>query len=214
MFTGLIEATGVVRSPARATGAAAALTVDLGPIAAECKIGESIAVNGVCLTVVGIEAGNVCFDLSRETLERSSLARLRAGGKVNIERALPATARLGGHIVQGHIDGTARIAAIDRRDRYADIRFSADRRLLGGMVEKGSVAVDGISLTIAAVDRESFTVAVIPETLARTTLAGARAGDLVNVETDIVVKAVHRYLDNVLPSETGLTVEKLKQMGF
>ncbi|HEX42927.1 MAG TPA: riboflavin synthase [Phycisphaerales bacterium] len=214
MFTGLIEATGVVRSPARAAGATAALTVDLGSIAGECRVGDSIAVNGVCLTIAGIEAGNVCFDLSRETLERSSLARLRAGGKVNIERALPATARLGGHIVQGHIDGTARIAAIDRRDHYADIRFSADRRLLSQMVEKGSVAVDGISLTVAALDHESFTVAVIPETLARTTLANTRAGDLVNIETDIVVKAVHKYLDNVLPSETGLTVEKLKQMGF
>ncbi|MHC4328496.1 MAG: riboflavin synthase [Planctomycetota bacterium] len=156
----------------------------------------------------------VSFDVSAETLAKSTLGKLQAGSQVNIERALKAADRFGGHFVQGHVDGTATIAAITRRGEFADIRFAAEAELLDAMVAKGSVAVDGISLTIVNIDQNSFTIAIIPETLRRTTLGKARIGDCVNIETDIIVKTIKRQLENILPKKEPLTAEKLKQLGF
>ncbi len=213
MFTGLIETTCSVKS-VRQGADSTLLTVDLGELAGESRIGDSISINGVCLTVAGIEGAIVSFDVSAETLAKSTLGKLQPGSQVNIERALKAADRFGGHFVQGHIDGTATIAAITRRGEFADIRFAAEAELLDAMVVKGSVAVDGISLTIANIDQNGFTIAIIPETLRRTTLGKARIGDCVNIETDIIVKTIKRQLENILPKKEPLTAEKLKELGF
>jgi len=213
MFTGLIEQ--VCRIQAVRPGAGAVkLTIDLGKLADECKIGDSVAVSGVCLTVAGLEGNLVRFDVSGETLAKSSLAKLTSGSKVNIELAMKIGDRFGGHIVQGHVDGVAKIKTIDKRGEFADIRFEAEGELLDQMVVKGSVAVDGISLTIASMDGNSFSVAVIPETLKKTTLGEAKTGDVVNVETDIITKIIKKQLEKILPEKEKLTEEKLKQLGF
>jgi riboflavin synthase len=213
MFTGLIEIMGVVKS-VRPCGSGSVLTVDLGEIAGDAGTGESIAVNGVCLTVAGLDGGLASFELSAETLAKSALGKLKPSSAVNLERAMKPTDRFGGHFVQGHVDGTATIAAIDRRSDFADIGFAAGAGLLEGMVLKGSVAVDGISLTVAGIDGAGFSVSVIPETLKRTTLGRAKAGDTVNIETDIIVKAVKKQLENILPKTEPLTAERLRQLGF
>lgn len=213
MFTGLVETICTVRS-IRSGAHSSVLAVDLGALAAESKTGDSVAVNGVCLTVVGIEGTIASFDVSAETLAKSTLGVLRPSSQVNIERAMRATDRFGGHFVQGHIDGTATLAAIDRHGKYADLRFAAGTELLDTMVVKGSVAVDGVSLTIADIDHNGFTIAIIPETLKRTTLSKARIGDCVNIETDIIVKTVKRQLENIVPKTEPLTAERLRQLGF
>jgi len=190
------------------------LTVDLGELAGDGRIGDSIAINGACLTIARLEGCLASFELSGETLARSTLGKLKPSSQVNVERAIRAADRFGGHFVQGHIDGTATIKAIDKRDRFADIKFAAGAELLDAMVAKGSVAVDGISLTIAGIDRNSFTVALIPETLNKTTLSQAKIGDVVNIETDIIVKTIKRQLEKILPQTQSLTAEKLKELGF
>ena len=186
----------------------------MGELAGEGKIGDSIAVNGVCLTATGIEGALVSFDVSAETLAKSTLGKIRPAQQVNVERAMKATDRFGGHFVQGHIDGVATIEAIDKHGEFADVRFAAAAELLDVMVAKGSVAADGVSLTIANIDQNGFRIAIIPETLRRTTLGRARAGDCVNIETDIIVKTIKRQLENILPKAEPLTAERLRQLGF
>jgi riboflavin synthase len=213
MFTGLIEQVCVVKSGRRSADAME-LVIDLGELAGESKIGDSIAISGVCLTVSKLQGNLATFDVGGETLAKSSLGRLTAGSKVNIELSMKIGDRFGGHIVQGHVDGVATIKAIDKREKFADIRFEAEGELVGQMVVKGSVAVDGVSLTIAGMEGNSFRVAVIPETLKKTTLGDARIGDVVNIETDIIGKTIKKQLENILPRGQTLTVEKLKQLGF
>ncbi len=187
MFTGLIEMLCIVKS-VRHTAGAMQLTVDLGKLAdlappkryakaSETKVGDSIAINGVCLTVAQLTANAAGFDVSPETLTKSALSKLKVGSQVNVERAIKAGNRLGGHIVEGHIDGTAMIAQIDQRNNFANIKFSACPELLDQMVPKGSVAVDGISLTITSLDEGSFSAMIIPETLKKTTLGKTKIGD-------------------------------------
>lgn len=213
MFTGLIEAVCPVKSVVR-RGGGLELGVDLGERSDESKVGDSVSINGVCLTVAGHEGQAVRFDVSGETLSRSTLGRLRPGSKVNVELAMKAGARFGGHIVQGHVDGVATIKSIERKGRFADMRFTAGAEMLGHMVVKGSVAVDGTSLTIVDLDEGGFDVTLIPQTLERTTLGAAKVGDAVNIETDVIVKTVKRQLERILPSEGRLTVERLKELGF
>jgi riboflavin synthase len=213
MFTGLIEAICTVKSVRRSEGGLL-LTIDSGKLADESKIGDSIAINGVCLTIAKVDGGLASFDVSSETLTKSNLGKLKPSSPVNVELALKATGRFGGHIVQGHIDGTATIKAINKQGQFADIKFAAGKELLDQMVVKGSVAVDGISLTIASMDENSFSVAIIPETLKKTTLGTAKIGDTVNIETDIIVKTIKKQLEKILPQKQPLTVEKLKQSGF
>ena len=213
MFTGLIEAICVVKS-ARPNAGGVSLTVDLGNLAEQCKIGDSIAINGACLTIAELTGSLATFELSTETLARSTLGKLKPSSKVNVERAMKPTDRFGGHFVQGHVDGTATIKAIKRQGGFADIEFAAQPELLSQMVVKGSVAVDGISLTIAGLNRSSFSVTLIPQTLKRTTVGTAKAGDAVNIETDIIIKTVKSYLDKILPQKQTLTVEKLRELGF
>jgi len=214
MFTGLIEAVCVVKSVSRVGADTMRLAVDLGELGEGANIGDSIAVDGVCLTVAALQGRQASFDVSGETIARSTLARVTRSSQVNVERALRAADRLGGHIVQGHIDGTATIRAIRKQVRFADIEFGAGAELLEQMVVKGSVAVDGISLTVAGMSRDGFSAAVIPQTLERTTLGVARVGDLVNIETDIIFKFVKKQLEKMMPAGQELTVEKLRQLGF
>lgn len=213
MFTGLVETICMVKS-VRSGADSTVLAVDMGELAGESRTGDSIAVSGVCLTVAGINGGVVSFDVSAETLAKSTLGGLRPSSPVSIERAMKAADRFGGHFVQGHVDGTATVAAIDKHGKYADIRFTAATDLLDMMIAKGSVAVDGVSLTIAKIDQNGFTIAIIPETLRRTTLGAARIGDAVNIETDIIVKIVKKQLENILPKTEPLTAERLRQLGF
>jgi riboflavin synthase len=198
MFTGIVEDLGSVESfdrgrlVVRATG--------------RPGMGESIAVNGTCLTVVEVGDGTLAFDVSPETIDRTSLARLRPGGRVNLERPLTLLARLGGHLVQGHVDGVGEVVDVrSEPDGGARIAVRVPRRLLRYVVEKGSIALDGVSLTIAAIEDDRIEVALIPHTLAVTTFGEARVGEPVNVEVDVVAKyvasAVDRALAERVPSE-------------
>ncbi len=213
MFTGLIETTCTVKS-VRRNAESMVLTIDLGVLADESKTGDSIAISGTCLTIARLQGSLASFDVSAETLAKSTLGKLKPSSEVNVERSLKASDRFGGHFVLGHVDGTATVDAIDKSGEFANIKFTAKAELLNTIVVKGSVAVDGISLTIATVDLKSFGVSVIPETLKRTTLGKAKIGDCVNIETDIIVKTIKRQLDEILPKKEGLTAEKLRQLGY
>jgi riboflavin synthase len=190
MFTGLIEATGTVRAVAvQAGGAVLELDTALGP---ELAVGDSLATSGVCLTVIRRDGDHVTMDVSPETLRVTALGGLAPGRPVNLERSLRADGRLGGHIVQGHVDGVGSIQAIADEGEFRRVRIGFPDPLAAWMVEKGSIAVDGISLTIAALGEGWFDVQIIPHTWALTTLAAARVGDAVNLECDLVGKYVVR----------------------
>jgi riboflavin synthase len=213
VFTGIIEAVCTVESTRQIAGAMR-LTIDLAVLASGSKIGDSIAINGVCLTIAELNRTLAGFDVSGETLTKSTLGKLKPKSFVNVERALMAGGRFGGHFVQGHIDGTATIKSVRKEGQFANMEFAVSSELLDQMVVKGSVAVDGVSLTIVDINKSGFSIAIIPKTLEQTTLAKAKIGDTVNIETDIIVKAVKKLLDNLLPTEQKLTVEKLKEFGF
>jgi riboflavin synthase len=213
MFTGLIETICTVKSVRQSAGSIV-LTIDLGVLADESKTGDSIAINGACLTIAKLQGNLASFDVSNETLAKSTLGKLKPSSEVNVERSLKASDRFGGHFVLGHVDGTATVDAIGKSGGFANIKFSAGTELLEAIVVKGSVAVDGISLTIASVDLNSFSVSVIPETLKRTTLDKAKIDDFVNIETDIIIKTIKRQLEEILPKKQGLTAEKLRQLGY
>ncbi|MHC4552423.1 MAG: riboflavin synthase [Planctomycetota bacterium] len=212
MFTGIIETVGTVTG-VRQTGSQMQLGVDIGPLAEDANLGDSIAVNGVCLTICQLTGSIADFDMSTETVTKSSLKNLKSGSSVNLERAMSANGRFGGHIVQGHVDGTGRIAAIRKQADFATFRFEVPDDLLDQMVLKGSVAVDGVSVTVASLDNTGFEVAVIPVTLKETTWHKSAVGDVVNIETDILIKVVKKQLEKILPTG-GLTAEKLKEYGF
>lgn len=215
MFTGLVEAVCEVKSASRGSASdGGLLVVDLGELAEGGKTGDSVAISGACLTVTRLAGTAATFALSPETLAISTLGMLKPPAKVNVERAMKATDRFGGHFVQGHVDGTGTIRAVKQLGEYADIEFNVEPPLLGQMVPKGSVAIDGVSLTVAGIGPEGFRVAAIPETLNRTTLGSARPGDRVNVEIDIIVKVIRGQLQAILPQQEPLTVERLRQMGF
>jgi riboflavin synthase len=196
MFTGLVADKGTVTAvDATADGVRLRVRTTL---AAELADGDSIAVNGVCLTAIGPDAGGFGADVMHETLRRSSLAEVRPGARVNLELPLRADARLGGHVVQGHVDGLGAVRDV-REDGFARVvAIEADPSLSRYLVEKGSIAVDGVSLTVAAVDGDRFEVSLIPETIARTTLGAAAPGSPVNLEVDILAK----YVEKLLPSRT------------
>jgi riboflavin synthase len=190
MFTGLIEATGTVRAIAsQADGAVLELDTALGP---DLTPGDSLAVNGVCLTVVRRDGPHVVMDVAPETLRVTALGKLLPGRPVNLERPLRADGRLGGHVVQGHVDGVGALVAITDEGEFRRLRIGFPADLAPWMIVKGSIAVDGISLTIAALDDEWFDIQVIPHTWAQTTLAAARVGDALNLECDLVGKYVVR----------------------
>ena len=194
MFTGIVEELG--RVTAVEHGAESARLSVRGPlVTADAVHGASISVNGVCLTVVTVEAGEFTVDVMRETLVRSSLGSLQVGDPVNLERAMRADGRFGGHVVQGHVDGTATILEREPGDRWEVVRFTLPPELARYVVEKGSITVDGVSLTVAAVDAGTFSVSLIPTTLELTTLGHKEIGDPVNLEVDVLAKYVERLLD-------------------
>jgi len=197
MFTGLIERVGVVVALAPQPGGGARLSLDLGPLAEDAKPGDSVSVDGCCLTVVSRRGAEVVFDVVPESLRRTTVGSLRPGDRVNLERALLPGQRLGGHFVQGHVDGTAVVTKTVPGEGWAEWRFALeDAALAPQLVEKGSIAIDGISLTVAGCDDAGgFWVALIPETLARTTLGRKAPGARVNVETDILGKYVLAFLE-------------------
>ena len=193
MFTGIVEELGHVVSLAH--GPDSAVVRIRGPlVTADAAPGASIAVNGICLTVVELDADSFCVDVMAETLRRTCLGELTPGSPVNLERALAVGDRLGGHIVQGHVDGTGTILARQPGDRWEVVTISLPGELARYVVEKGSITVDGVSLTIAGLDDVSFQVSLIPTTLALTTLGTKQVGDLVNLEVDVLAKYVERLL--------------------
>jgi riboflavin synthase len=192
VFTGLVAALGEVVAVER-SGDGAVLTVQT-PLAGELSDGDSVAVNGVCLTAVGVGSGRFSADVMHETLERSSLRDVVPGAGVNLELPLRAADRLGGHVVQGHVDGVGTVEAVDEDGFARLLRVNAPPSVLRYVVEKGSIAVDGVSLTVTGLDGQSFTVSLIPETLQRTNLGTAEPGTTVNLEVDVLAKYVERLI--------------------
>jgi riboflavin synthase len=199
MFTGLVESLGrVVEAVPEPPGLR--LVVDAGPLAADAALGDSICTSGCCLSVVRIDGPRLSFELGPETLARTTLGRLAAGSPVNLERSLRLSDRLGGHLVTGHVDGMGRLASRLQDGDWVTCRFTAPPALVAQMASKGSVAVDGVSLTLVDVTPAEFSVALIPHTLACTTLGSLAVGDGVNLETDLVFKYVDRWLAARQPS--------------
>jgi riboflavin synthase len=205
MFTGIVEEVGEIVD-VRQEDEVVVLAVRGPTVASDAAHGDSIAVNGCCLTVVdpnGASDGLFHLELVPETLKRTSLGAAASGVKVNLERALPAGGRLGGHIVQGHVDGVGTLLTRSPGDRSDEVRFSLPAELSRYVVEKGSIAVDGVSLTVAGTDGDTFTVALIPTTLAGTTLGIRGPGDTVNLEVDVVAKYVERLATGYLGGSGG-----------
>jgi riboflavin synthase len=194
MFTGIVEELGEVVRLTDGGGDSAVLAVRGPVVTSDARHGDSISVNGVCLTVIDNVDGVFTADVMGETLRRSSLGALRVGGEVNLERAATVGSRLGGHLVQGHVDGVATLLSREPADQWEVLRFALPPELARYVVEKGSITVDGVSLTVMAVDGESFSVGLIPTTLKLTVLGAKSAGDPVNLEVDIIAKYVEKML--------------------
>ena len=193
MFTGIVEEKGVIRSLSL-TGSSGTIAVRAKKVLEGTRIGDSIAVNGICLTVVSLQADGFTADVMAETIRRSSLGRCSPGDLVNLERAMAADGRFGGHLVSGHIDGTGTIRSLRREENAVWVTIEAARELLELIVDKGSVCIDGISLTVASVDDRAFSVSVIPHTGGETALLDKKTGSLVNLENDMIGKYVKKLL--------------------
>jgi riboflavin synthase len=220
MFTGIIEEVGTVLAVTRGARSCS-LKINASLVTQDSTVGDSIATNGVCLTVTALTPSGFTADVMPETLNRTSLGDLTAGSPVNLERAMALGDRFGGHIVSGHIDGTGTIAGIKKDDNAILYTINAPSSILRLIVEKGSITVDGISLTVAGVTGEDFTVSLIPHTASSTALSRKKAGDKVNLENDCIGKYVEKLLfakdedRSMTDSKTGgLTLEKLHTYGF
>ena len=208
MFTGIIEETGTIRSMSGGR-----LEINASKVLEDVQIGDSIAVNGICLTAAALTDHSFTADVMHETLNRTALCSLRTKSPVNLERAMPASGRFGGHIVAGHVDGTGVISRIEKDSNAVWYHISTEKKSLRYIVEKGSIAIDGISLTVAAVDEKSFSVSVIPHTLANTALVSKRVQDTVNLENDCVGKYIEKFvMEQTKPSR--ITKEFLLRNGF
>ena len=211
MFTGIIEEIGTVRRIEHGAKGAR-LTIQANTVLKDTRIGDSIATNGVCLTVVSMTGDSFSADVMAESLRRSSLGTLQGGSPVNLERAMAANGRFGGHIVSGHIDGTGTIASQKREDNAVWVKIKTPAPLLRYIVEKGSIAIDGVSLTVAAVTDTDFSVSIIPHTGAQTILLGKKPGDPVNLECDVIGKYVEKL---TAPHKTGgISTNFLAENGF
>jgi riboflavin synthase len=213
MFTGIVEELGTIRRITQITNGAR-LEVAAHTVLTDAKVGDSIAVNGVCLTVVAKSADSFAADLSAETLQRTSLKQAQPGTRVNLERALSPTARLGGHIMQGHVDGTGDFLGANPVGEGWTVHIGFPAELGRYIVEKGSIAVDGISLTVAALGADWFEIAVIPHTWKMTNLSALKRGAVVNLEVDIIAKYVERMLQPHVHKPEKLTLEKLQELGY
>lgn len=217
MFTGIIEEIGTIKS-INSNGISSQLCINANKILEDTKIGDSIAVNGVCLTVTSIKLNLFTADVMAETLRRSNLGSLIPQSKVNLERAMPANGRFGGHIVSGHIDGTGTIVETKPEGNAVWIKINCSDNLLKYIIHKGSITIDGISLTVAKVTDSDFSVSIIPHTAANTTLLQKKSGDVVNLENDVVGKYIEKLLsfqkiDEQKP-QSKITEEFLRQNGF
>lgn len=211
MFTGIIEEIGRVRALRRGARSFT-LEIEARKVLEGTQVGDSIATNGVCLTVTRMDEGGFAADVMPETVERTALKRLQPGSPVNLERALTLSSRLGGHLVAGHVDATGRIAARREDDTALWLEIEAEPAVLRYVVEKGSIAIDGVSLTVARVGERSFSVSLIPHTQGVTTLHERRVGDRVNLENDMLVKYVEKLMGRA--PQGGLTLDFLRENGF
>ena len=219
MFTGIVEEVGVLKSIRRGASSAV-LEIAARTVLEDIHLGDSIAVNGVCLSATSFTGSSFTADVMHETLDRSSLAALRPGSRVNLERAMAANGRFGGHIVAGHVDGVGTVLETKQDDNAVWYTIAAGPEVLRYVVEKGSITIDGISLTVARVGPESFAISAIPHTVAVTVLKDRKAGDKVNLETDIIGKYVEKLLttgpvQTAEPKQTsGITKDFLTRYGF
>lgn len=210
MFTGIIEEIGTVKQVLVSNGAE--LCINAKTVLENTKIGDSISVNGVCLTVTKMENSSFFADIMPESLRRSNLCKLKAGDKVNLERAMPLNGRFGGHIVTGHIDGMGEICRIQKEQNATWVYISCKQEILNLIVEKGSIAIDGISLTVAKLDKNFFGVSIIPHTSNQTTLLSKKVGNFVNLENDLVGKYVQRLLGQNSTENKKNTEDLLKEL--
>jgi riboflavin synthase len=206
MFTGIVEEIGSVTSIESSQLTLAATTV----LDKKTRIGDSIAVNGTCLTVKALTPYSFSVEVMPETLKRTNLGMLHSGDRVNLERAMPVGGRFGGHFVQGHVDGTGKISAARAEENALILKFDTSKEIMRYIVEKGFIAVDGVSLTVVECNPTSFSVSLVGITQAETTLGGRKAGDIVNLEVDILAK----YVDKLSRGESGITKEFLTEHGF
>ena len=218
MFTGIVEETGTIKKIEKGTSSGR-LTIEADKVLQGSKIGDSIAVNGVCLTITGMSGHLFTADVMAETIRRSSLGSCKTGSQVNLERAMAANGRFGGHIVSGHIDGTGEIESFVREDNAVWVTVKTPVKLLKYIIEKGSIAIDGVSLTVAYVDNRCFKVSLIPHTAANTILLSKKAGDIVNLENDIVGKYIEKlmHFDEQVEEDTkttGISMDFLAKNGF
>lgn len=215
MFTGIVEEVGKIKKIERNT-VSAKLSIEADKVLQEVKEGDSIAVNGICLTVTSFTKNSFTADVMHETMNRTTLGKLKENSPVNLERALSVMGRFGGHMVSGHIDGRGKIVGIEKDDNAVLFTIETTEKILRYIVEKGSIAVNGISLTVARVDRKNFTVSVIPHTLRVTSLGSFQKGDEVNLENDIVGKYIEKLLGLSCPEkkESTLTMDFLIKNGF
>lgn len=216
MFTGIVEETGAIKS-LRISGTSGKIALRANKVLEGTKIGDSIAVNGVCLTVVSLEQDGFTADVMAETVRRTNLGQTKIGDKVNLERAMAADGRFGGHIVSGHIDGTGTIVELRKEENAVWVKITTPPEILELIVEKGSICIDGISLTVADVGETYFQVSVIPHTGEETTLLKKKAGNLVNLENDIVGKYIKKFLVRPEKEEkktSTLTMELLQEYDF
>ena len=217
MFTGIIEEIGIIQAVHHGP-ASSLLTIRAEKVLEDVKDGDSIAVNGVCLTVTSHGSSYFTADVMHETLNRSSLGNLRQGSPVNLERAMAAGSRFGGHIVSGHIDGIGTVSAIRQDDIAVWYTISASPSILRYIIEKGSIAIDGISLTVATVTDIDFSVSIIPHTAAQTTLSRRKSGDIVNLENDVVGKYVEKLLQPAVTTPkteaSSITMDFIEKYGF
>lgn len=216
MFTGIIEEVGVIKS-IRMGAQSAVITIEAEKVLEDIHLGDSIAMNGVCLTVTSFDSHSYSVDIMHESLKRTNLGSLKGGSRVNLERAMAADGRFGGHIVAGHVDGTGKITAMEKDDNAVWIYIQAEPSVLKYIVEKGSITIDGISLTVAKVDEKSFAVSVIPHTGTHTTLLEKKPGDTVNLENDMIGKYVEKllnYQEKENKPSSRITMEFLRENGF
>lgn len=213
MFTGIIEELGTVGQMDRRPDSIK-LTIQARKVLEGTQLGDSIAINGVCLTVTSMTDSSFTADVMHETMRRSSLSDIKSGSKVNLERAMQVGGRLGGHIVSGHIDGVGHIARIAADGIARVITISIPKDMEPFIVEKGSIAIDGISLTVVSVGNSQFSVSIIPHTMANTTLIDKHPGAVVNLETDVIGKYVHSFTTAHTGKRSGITMETLLENGF
>ena len=218
MFTGIVEEVGTIRS-LQMRGNSGSISIVANKVLDGTQIGDSIAVNGICLTVTSLLSDEFTADVMAETVRRSGLDQAKMGDSVNLERAMAADGRFGGHIVSGHIDGTGVIREYRREENAVWVTIATSPEILSLIVEKGSICIDGISLTVATVSEQSFQVSIIPHTAVETTLIRKHTGDVVNLENDVVGKYVQRLLEGAslktqAKAKSTLTMETLQELGF